>query len=255
MNILIIEDEEPASSRLEKLLRDIEPSVNILEVIVSVKSAIKFFKENKCPDLVLIDIQLADGISFDIFKEVKVDCPLIFTTAFNQYALDAFKLNSIDYLLKPVKKDELAAAIMKFKKQEIQKPGVNMNELLEFFNTKKNEYQKRLIVRFGEQIKAIDIENVVYFFVENKITYLYTKNKLQYPVDHNLDELEKIIDPQIFFRINRQFIVNINAIEKMVTYSKARVKITLNPPSPQETVVSAERSADFKIWLLGKKNQ
>lgn len=253
MNILIIEDEEPAAARLEKLLKDIEPSVNVIDTIVSVKSAVKFFKENDCPDLALMDIQLADGVSFDIFKEIQVDCPIIFITAFNQYAIDAFKLNSVDYLLKPVKKEELAAAINKFKKNRQQKPNININDLVDLFSAQKTEYQKRLIVRFGEQIKAIEIDNIAYFFVENKITYLFTKSKLQYPVDHNLDELEKIIDPHIFYRINRQFIINIHSIEKMVTYSKARVKLTLNPPASEETIVSAERSAEFKIWLLGNK--
>lgn len=252
MKVLIIEDEEPASIRLEKILKEVEPTIEIVDVIVSVKSAIKWFKNNACPDLVMVDIQLADGISFDIFKEVEVNCPLVFTTAFNQYAIEAFKVNSVDYLLKPVKKNELSAAITKFKKQ-YQKNDFNYQAIMDAFSAQKPEYQKRLIVRFGEQIKAIEVDQVAYLFVENKITYLYTKSKLQYPVDHNLDELEKILDPTLFFRINRQFIVSIYAIEKMVTYTKARVKLTLTPSANQDTVVSAERSADFKVWLLGKK--
>lgn len=153
MNVLIIEDEEPAATRLEKLLKDIEPSITVIDTIVSVKSAVKFFKEKDCPDLALMDIQLADGISFDIFKEIQVDCPVIFTTAFNQYAIDAFKINSIDYLLKPIKKEELAAAINKFKKNRLQKPNVNINELVDLFSTQKNEYQKRLIVRLANRLK------------------------------------------------------------------------------------------------------
>ena len=252
MKTLIIEDEEPASARLIKLLYEIDPDIQIADTLVSVKSAVEWFKSNPCPDLALIDIQLSDGMSFEIFQETTVDCPVIFITAFDQYAIDAFKWNSIDYLLKPVKKEDLKSAMNKWKKHQLANTE-KMNELLDMFNFQKSNFQKRLVVRFGEHIKAIQIEEIAYFFVENKITYLVTKNKLQYPVDHNLDELEKIIDPKVFFRINRQFIVNINSIEKMVTYSKARVKLTLIPPSPHETIVSAERSAEFKVWLLGKE--
>lgn len=251
MNILIIEDEEPASERLERLLKEIDPAVHIVGKIVSIKSAIKWFNNNKSPDLVMMDIQLADGISFEIFKEVKVNCPLIFITAFDQYAIDAFKYNSIDYLLKPVKADALAAAISKFKKQQIV-PPTDYAQLFELIKAKQEKHQKRLIIRYRDIIKTIELDDVAYFFVENKITYLVTKDKMQYTTDNNLDELEKILDHTKFFRINRQFFVNINAIEKMVTYSKSRVKLILIPPTFEETIVSTERSPDFKTWLLGK---
>ncbi|MEO8148155.1 MAG: LytTR family DNA-binding domain-containing protein [Bacteroidia bacterium] len=252
MNVLIIEDEEPASSRLEKLLKEINPSVIITDVIVSVKSAIQWFKKHDAPHLVMMDIQLSDGMSFDIFKEVEINCPIIFITAFDQYAIQAFKVNSIDYLLKPVKKEELAAAIEKYKKQSSTNNSVDYSNLIEMIKQKSDNFQKRIIIRYRDQIKTIEIDDIAYFYVENKITYISTKSNIQYQVDHNLDEIEEFTDPKFFFRINRQFIVNINAIEKMVAYSKSRVKLTLTPHTPHETIVSNERSAPFKIWLLGK---
>lgn len=251
MKILIIEDEEPAYERLEKLLKEIEPSAQVLDKIVSVKSAVQWFKKNELPDVVMMDIQLSDGISFEIFKEVKMECPVIFITAFDQYALDAFKFNSVDYLLKPVNKEALASAMLKFKKHHTHQSPDYLH-LYELIKSGKEGFQKRILIRFRDIIKTIELDEVAYFYVENKITYLVTRNKMQHTADNNLDELEKMLDPKIFFRINRQFIVNIAAIEKMVSYTKARVKLVLNPHTSQDTIVSAERSPAFKEWLLGK---
>ncbi|MEO5572326.1 MAG: LytTR family DNA-binding domain-containing protein [Bacteroidia bacterium] len=251
MKLLIIEDEEPASERLERLLKEIDPSTHILDKIVSVKSAVNWLKKNVCPDLVMMDIQLSDGNSFEIFKEVKIDCPIIFITAFDQYAIDAFKFNSIDYLLKPVNKEALSNAILKFQKQHAH-PAADYSKLYELIKINSEKFQKRLLIRFKDIIKTIELGDVAYFFVENKITYLVTHTKMQYTADNNLDELEKILDPQKFFRINRQFIVNIDAIEKMVAYTKSRVKLVLIPTTSQDTIVSTERSPGFKEWLLGK---
>src|SRR6185436_13812681 len=172
-------------------------------------------------------------------------------TAFDQYAVDAFKFNSIDYLLKPINKDALEAAILKFKKHHVQ-PAADYLQLYELIKANKESFQKRILIRFRDIIKTVELDDVAYFFVENKITYLVTKSKIQYTTDSNLDELEKILDPKKFFRINRQFIVNIEAIEKMVAYTKSRVKLVLVPATSQDTIVSTERSPGFKEWLLGK---
>jgi two-component system, LytTR family, response regulator LytT len=255
MTILIIEDEEPAYKRLQKMLKDIEPGHTLLNQIVSVSSAIKWFKENEAPDLIISDIQLSDGISFEIFKQVDIKCPVIFTTAYDQYAIEAFKVNSIDYLLKPVKKEELEKAVTKFKSltPATAFPSIDINKLLQSLQPAGIEYKKRFVVRYGEHIKTINIEEVVYFYTEDKATFLCTKDARRFVVDFNLDTLDSILDPKVFFRINRQYIISIHSIAEMFAYSKSRVLIKLNPPAKNETIVSTERSADFKHWLGDEK--
>ena len=254
INILIIEDEEPAANRLKKMITQLEPDARVVENIVSVTSGIAWFKQNAAPDLIFSDIQLSDGLSFEIFKNIEVQCPVIFITAYDQYAIDAFKVNSIDYLLKPIKKDDLEVAIAKFKKLSSKDAGaLDINKVLEVFNTPKTDYKTRFIVRYGEHIKTIKIEEVAYFYTEDKINFLTTNEGRRYTVDYNLDNLDSMLDPKTFFRINRQFIVSIHAINEMFTYSKSRVLIKLNPPSKHETIVSTERSGDFKLWLGDEK--
>ena len=253
-NILIIEDEEPAANRLKKMVMELEPDTIVLENIVSVTSAVAWLKQNPHPDLIFSDIQLSDGLSFEIFKNVDVHCPVIFITAYDQYAIDAFKVNSIDYLLKPIKKEALETALSKFKKLSASKDvqPVDLNKMLEVFNTPK-DYKTRFIVRYGEHIKTIKIEEVAYFYTEDKINFLTTKEGRRFTVDYNLDNLDNMLDPKTFFRINRQFIISIHAISEMFTYTKSRVLIKLNPPSKHETIVSTERSGDFKLWLGDEK--
>ena len=253
INILIIEDEEPAANRLKKMVTELEPDANVLENIVRVNSAIGWLNENPSPDLIFSDIQLSDGLSFDIFKNVEVQCPVIFITAYDQYAIDAFKVNSIDYLLKPIKKDDLQVAINKFKKLNRSEASLDIHKVLEVFNQPKAEYKTRFIVRYGEHIKTIKIGEAAYFYTEDKINFLTTNEGRRYTIDYNLDALESTLDPKTFFRINRQFIISINAINEMFSYSKSRVLVKLNPPSKHETVVSTERSGDFKLWLGDEK--
>lgn len=253
MNVLIVEDEEPASARLEKMLKKIDASIGICGVAVSVKGASEWLRTHPVPDLIFMDIQLADGESFEIFDEVKISSPVIFITAFDQHAVRAFKLNSIDYLLKPVKEEELTGAIKKYKSLYNNTSSVpaDYDKLISLIRSERKEYQKRIIIRFGETIKTVDIEDAAYFYTEDKINFLRTKGNMDYPMDMTLDETEKILDPSKFFRINRQFIVNINSIQKMTVVSKSRVKLTLAPASSQETIVSTERSGTFKKWLEG----
>ena len=247
---LIIEDEEPAAVRLKKLIAQADAEIEISDVIVSIRSAVNYLSKHT-PDLIFLDIHLADGESFEIFKHVSVTSPIIFTTAYDQFALKAFKLNSIDYLLKPVKPEELQVALEKFKNlyAENNKPALDYSKLAEILTKEKNDYKKRLLIRYGDLFKTIDIKDAAYFFSENKISYVCTKQNARYALDNTLDELEKLLEPKEFFRINRQFIVGIEAIDKMIAVSKSRVKLSLRPPAEQETIVSTERSPDFKKWL------
>lgn len=255
MNILLLEDEEPAATRLEKMLKEIEPGAFVPENIVSVASAVSWLQQNPSPDLIISDIQLADGLSFEIFKTVKTLCPVIFTTAYDQYAIEAFKVNSIDYLLKPVKKEELVTALEKYKSLLHQKPqGLpDIGKLMEAMAGGQSKYKKRFAVKYGEHLKTIGIEEAAYFYTEDKINFLTTREGRRYTIDNNLDALESMLDPHTFFRINRQYIISIHSIGEMFTYSKSRVLVKLNPPAKHETIVSTERSGDFKLWLGDNK--
>jgi DNA-binding LytR/AlgR family response regulator len=255
IKMLIIEDEEPAAKRLQKMITEIEPDVKMLENIVSVSSGITWLQENESPDLIFSDIQLSDGLSFEIFKSVDVSCPVIFTTAYDQYAIEAFKVNSIDYLLKPIKKEDLNSAISKYKKLSggEKSTSADIRKFMETFATQGNNYKTRFIVRYGEHIKTIKIEEVAYFYTEDKINFLSTTEGRRYTIDYNLDNLETMLDPKVFFRINRQYIISIHSIKEMFSYTKSRVLIKLNPASKHETIVSTERSGDFKLWLGDEK--
>jgi DNA-binding LytR/AlgR family response regulator len=249
-NILIIEDEEPAANRLKKLLTELEPRAVILDSIESISSGILWFNKNPSPDIIFSDIQLSDGLSFEIFRHVAVNCPVVFTTAYDQYAIEAFKVNSIDYLLKPIKKEDLVIALNKYRRlnkaEKHQSPDIH--KMLEFLTANKN-YKTRFIVRYGEHIRTVKTEDAAYFCTEDKINFLVTNEGRRYTIDYNLDSLETLLDPKIFFRINRQYIISIHAIKEMFSYSKSRVLIKLNPPAKNETIVSTERSGEFKQWL------
>ncbi len=252
IQILMLEDEEPAAKRLQKLIHETEPDAVIVAVLDSVTNAKLWLQQNPSPDVMLIDIHLADGLSLELFKQVDVQCPLIFTTAYDEYALQAFKLNSIDYLLKPVKKEELFNALEKFKKQKAkQQSPVDVQKLLETMQQPAAQYRDRFIIRYGEHIKTIEVKDISYFYTENRANFLVTAEGKRYVIDFNLDGLERMLNPKTFFRINRQFIVSLNAIDDMTAWTKARVLIKLKPANKQETIVSTERSPEFKKWLAG----
>jgi DNA-binding LytR/AlgR family response regulator len=255
MKILIIEDEEPSAKRLKKMVTELYPGAVMAENIVSVATGIEWFRHNEQPDLVFSDIQLSDGLSFEIFRNVELRCPIIFVTAYDQYAIEAFKVNSIDYLLKPIKKEDLQVALNKFKKLTAadKAPPLDINKLIESVATTRSGYKSRFIVRYGEHIKTVRIEDVAYFYTEDKINFLVNNEGRRYTIDYNLDNLEELLDPKIYFRINRQYIISINSIKEMFAYTKSRVLIKLNPPSKHETIVSTERSGDFKLWLGDEK--
>lgn len=255
MKILIIEDENAAARRLEKLIGEIAPEASILDRLDSVEAAVLWLKNNPQPDLIMLDIHLADGSSFEIFQHVDVTAPIIFTTAFDEHALQAFKENTVDYLLKPIKVNELQAAIEKYKRlyQQITSPDYKILSETLLKQGGSSNYIRRMLIRFSNSFKLIDMKDVAYFYTKDKITFLVSRSSgKRYPADYPLDKLEGIIDPEVFFRINRQFIINVAAIKEMHPYSKSRVKIDLDPPVELETVVSTERSAEFKRWLVGE---
>jgi two-component system, LytTR family, response regulator LytT len=251
MKVLIIEDEATAARRLAKLIQEIDPSIEVLEQLDSIESSVNWLEKHGAPDLLFMDIHLADGSSFEIFRFVKLDKPVIFTTAYDEYALQAFKVNAIHYLLKPLKKAELEQAINKFR--NLQKPA-EMNYQALANSLQVDKYNSRFLIRFGQNIKVVEFRDAAYFYTEDKITFIVTKEGKRYPVEPSLEKLEEMADPRAFFRINRQFIVNIESIKEMYAYSKSRVKLKLEPPTDKETIVSTERSPVFKKWLVGKEN-
>ncbi|MEI8279938.1 MAG: LytTR family DNA-binding domain-containing protein [Bacteroidota bacterium] len=251
MNILIIEDEVPAFKRLSKLVLEVIPDAHMEQQIDSIAAAKEWFANHDMPDLVFMDIHLADGSGLDLLKMEKIECPVVFVTAYDEYAIQAFKANSIDYLLKPIKKEDLEGAIDKLK--QFEKIFSQQETFVPYTKPgNPSEYKKRFVIRFGEHIKTLLVEEIAYCFSENKATYARTFEGRTYPMDHNLDALDQMLNPQDFFRINRQYLISLKTIEDMRSYTKARVIVTLNPPVKEPPVVSSERAADFKLWLSGE---
>ncbi len=249
IKVLLIEDEEPAALRLQKLISKLAPNFEIIDCIDSVSNAVQWFETNPAPNLLLLDIQLADGLSFDIFKKVKVDSFVIFTTAYDEYAIKAFELNSIDYLLKPVNEEKLAASIQKFNRLNGQNNLLNVNDLISSLESKKNTFKKRFLINMGSKIKSVETNNIAFFYVLEKSTFLCTTEGKDYPIDFSLDKLETLIDTDLFFRINRQIMVNFNAIKKINVLSKSRIKLETVQKCESEMLVSANKSHQFREWL------
>ena len=250
MKVIIIEDEKPSARRLQRQLKVL--NIEAETMLHSVEESIEWFQNNPHPDLIFLDIQLSDGLSFEIFETVEIKSAVIFTTAYDEYALQAFKLNSIDYLLKPIDDDDLEVAVKKFKERAPQKQGVT----LDFDDIKKllvnpldRVYKKRFSIKVGQHLKLINIDDIECFYSENKGTYAHTTEGRNYLLDSTLDQLEDELEPQTFFRINRKFFVNINAIKDMVSYTNSRLQIKLQSYNEQDVIVARERVKDFKNWL------
>lgn len=247
MKVLIIEDEKLSAEHLVRLLGRIDKSIEVLAHFDSVKKSVQELKKGVACDLMFVDIHLGDGISFDIFKQVKLDVPIIFTTAFDEYAIQAFKLNSIDYLLKPIALQDLQHAIEKF---ERLKPVKNNTEaIFAAYNQYSKPFKNRFMVKMGETISSIKAEEVAHFVSEEGLVLLVTGEGRRYPIDFTLDQLEALLSPELFFRISRKSILNINAIQKVSTYFNNRLKIIANALDDEASVVSRERVGDFKAWL------
>ena len=250
MKVIIIEDEKPSARRLQRLLEVLNVKTDVM--LHSVEESIEWFNNNAHPDLIFLDIQLSDGLSFEIFEEIDIKSAIIFTTAYDAYALQAFKLNSIDYLLKPIDEEELEIAVKKFKERIPKQNPVTLD-----FNDIKNllvnpierEYKKRFSIKVGQHLKLINIDEIECFYSENKGTYLHTSEGRNYLLDTTLEQLESELEPHTFFRINRKFFVNINAIKDMVSYTNSRLQIKLHSYKDQDVIVARERVKDFKNWL------
>jgi two-component system, LytTR family, response regulator LytT len=251
MKVLILEDESLASEKLENMLRELDPSTEIVSKLQSVAAAIEWLQNNPHPDLIVSDIRLLDGLSFEIFQHVKTDKPIIFTTAYDQYAIKAFEVNSIDYLLKPVQKEKLRASLDKLRNLSSQKQSIaiDYNEVLKLIKSAQSEYKSRFMVRLGQKIVAVPADKIAYFYSENKLTFIVTKDAKKLPLDQALEELIDVLDPRTFFRINRQFIVTFDSIAEIHPYFKGRIKLTLSPKSDDEVVISSERTPEFKKWI------
>nr|WP_321233327.1 LytTR family DNA-binding domain-containing protein [uncultured Psychroserpens sp.] len=250
MNVIIIEDEKPSARRLQRMLTELQMEAKTM--LHSVEESIEWFQNNEHPDLIFLDIQLSDGLSFEIFETIDISSAVIFTTAYDEYALQAFKLNSIDYLLKPIDEDDLAKAVSKYKERAPKQQSVTLdfNDIKKLLvNPIEREYKKRFSVKVGQHLKLINIDDIECFYSENKGTYAFTSQGRNYLLDTTLEQLEDELEPHKFFRISRKFFVNVNAIKDMVSYTNSRLQIKLNTFNEQEVIVARERVKDFKEWL------
>lgn len=256
MNVLIVEDEIPAVNKLKSFLEYYDSEINILDVKGTVDSTIAWIREypDKA-DLIFMDIQLPDGISFDVFSHIQVKTPIIFTTAYDQYAIQAFKVNSIDYLLKPFDYDSFYSSLEKFKsfKENIvqQKERIKYEELTELVSQLKKSYKTRFLIKVGAHIKSLTTDKIALFYAEGRNVSVVTMQGREYVIDFKMEELEASLDPAMFFRINRTYIVNINAITDVVIFSSSRLKIILEKENSKELIVSREKVNEFKYWFSG----
>ena len=251
MNILIIEDEKLTADKLALMLTDLNSDYSIVGNLQSIKQSVSWLQNNKA-DLIFLDIELSDGLAFEIFEEISITIPVIFTTAYNQYAIKAFELNSIDYLLKPINKKDLENSLLKYNSlKQFFSQNNQINEILKLIH-KQTEKRNRFAINIGKKIVSIEIDEIAYFFAENEAIYICTKGKKKYLIPDSLDKIETEISSDKFFRINRQFIISLSSIENMSYYSKSRLKINLIPQFEKDVFVSIKKLSPFKNWLNGK---
>jgi DNA-binding LytR/AlgR family response regulator len=248
MRVIIIEDEKLSADHLVHLLQKIDPALVVVGRFETVKQSIQAFENEVEADLMFVDIHLADGISFEIFAVHEIDIPVIFTTAFDEYAIRAFKLNSIDYLLKPIGKHELRFAVDKFKKVKKDRYAQLIEDLGKHYR-QEEQHKNRFMVRMGDQIVSVKTEDIAYFISEDGVVLLCMKGGKRYIIDYNLEQLEGLINPKDFFRINRKVLIQIGSIEKVSSYFNSRLKIATAYLDEESSVVSRERVAEFKVWL------
>lgn len=252
MNVLLIEDEKPAARQLEKLLKQLVPEIQVLKVIESVEQALRWFHApQEEPELIFMDIQLADGLSFDIFQEVQVDVPVIFTTAFNQYTLQAFKVNSVDYLLKPIDPEALEKALKKYRQYYHKPPSVDYQALLRTLQEQRqtSPYKQRFLIKSGQELKMIPRQSVQYFYSDDGLVFAQIDRQKKHNLDYTLEQLEDLLPPGDFFRINRKMILQMPAIRKIHNYFNGRLKLEIDPPPAFDVIVSRDRVPHFKQWL------
>ncbi len=252
MKILIVEDEDLAVKKLHKTLQAVDASAEVIGITDSIKATVEWLQSNPKPDIILMDIELADGQSFEIFNLVEIKSPVIFTTSYDEYALKAFKVNSIDYLLKPVQKEELEAALNKYKKLKTEvSTGVNFENLVKELQQKlqPKEYRTRFLVKLGQKLVSINIEDIAYFYSDGRLNFFKTADNKKFVIDYTMDELEEMLEPNSYFRISRSFFVSVNSIDKIDEYFGNRLILALKPAVDKEALVSREKVTDFKKWM------
>ena len=262
MRTLIIEDEYPAAERLERLIEKVDPTVEVITVLDSIERAGEWFRHNKAPDLIFSDIQLSDGLSFEIFRQNVVSSPIIFTTSFDEYAIQAFKVKSIDYLLKPVKQKELKDALDKYRAIRSDFSHSERTLQLEAFldslpigagGRSAKKFKKRFLVKSGEQLVPVSEEEIAYFLCSSEMVLLVKTDGKQFLIDYTLEQLEKLLNPEYFFRINRRFIAHLQGIRKIHTHFNGKLKLQLTPEVNDEVLVSREKAPHFKSWIEGQE--
>jgi two-component system, LytTR family, response regulator LytT len=247
MEVLIVEDEGHTARRLESLLKEIDPNITILNKLDSISSAVDWFKgTTQLPDLVFMDIRLADGLSFEIFSQVSIKQPVVFTTAYDEYTLKAFKVNSIDYLLKPIEKDALEGSLRKF--QELKQTPHDISKVIQQLVQQKN-YRSRFLVATRDGFASVFADDIAYFYSSQRITHLVTKDNRLFTLDDTLEELEQQLDPKYFFRANRQFILQHKSIISIKNYFNGKLKVLTTPPGKEDIIVSRDKATGFKAWM------
>ncbi|MEN8229490.1 MAG: LytTR family DNA-binding domain-containing protein [Bacteroidota bacterium] len=252
MKVVIIEDEHLTAERIRTLLYRIDPGINVMGILDSVKSSVQWFNQHEKPDLVFMDIQLADGLSFDIFDQVSIEYPIIFITAYQEYAIRAFKVNSVDYLLKPISVEALQSALTKYQQYFTHKSSIPeiSNDLLHSIKRMiSNPYKSRFMIKVGDRIKSVDVEDILYFFSLQKGTYIHTADNRNYVIDFTLDRLNEILDPALFHRINRKYIISLKSITDMITLSGTKLRVELLHSEDARIYISRDRIPPFKEWL------
>jgi DNA-binding LytR/AlgR family response regulator len=254
LKVLIVEDEPLAAAQLAAHLAVLKPGAQILAVCDTVRSTVEWLNKNKSPDLIFFDIQLGDGLSFEVFEKANPECPVIFTTAYDQYALKAFKVNSIDYLLKPIDRRELEAALLKYEKGKVSQTSSFTSEIVEKLAAAINpdKYKRRFLVKVGSHIRLVEVENILYFYSFQKGTFLKTKDGKNYVVEQSLEILDELVDPALFFRINRKYMVAVSAIRDVIAYSNSRLKLKIDQGEEDDFLVAREKVKEFKTWLGGQ---
>lgn len=247
MNVIILEDETRAANHLERLLLRVAPTMKILAKLESVRDAVKYLNTNPEPELIFSDIQLADGLSFEVYKQVNVKCPIIFTTAYDHYAIEAFQTNGIDYLLKPVEEERLQKAIEKARHFS---PGIVLEKLLAINRpAEEKAYKSRFMVKVGDKIKSVPVEEILVFYSQEKASFIRTTDAHTYCIDYALDQLEPMLDPENYFRINRKYIVAIGACTNILAWTNSRLRLKIDGIDDPDIIVARERVQEFKMWL------
>jgi DNA-binding LytR/AlgR family response regulator len=257
MKVLIVEDEELAVKKLQKTLQAVDASAEVVGITDSIRSSVKWLQENQAPDLILMDIELADGQSFEIFDKVDVNSTVIFTTSYDEYALKAFKVNSVDYLLKPVQKEDLEAAMEKFHRMKRLMKGsepagnLNMDNLVKELQQRlqPKDFRKRFLVKQGQKLVSVEVDEIAYFYSDGRVNFFKTRDSRKFIVDYTMDELEAMLDPDRYFRISRSFYVSIESVDQIHDYFGNRLLLNLIPVLDKESIVSREKVTDFKRWM------